>query len=252
MKKLCFAILLLFPLSVFSQGLDQHINIHFYPHPLSPQDCLQDGPYGEQLDISDDQFLVWVDLFPGMFFCHETAYILISKENVRIVKGDWWPVLNGKMILHNEHDKYALISPFELPLISRDGFIDNKIVIHVYPHELTAQDKLQDGPQEELFKIDDNSLLIWVDFLPYAFFAHPTAYILISGKSIRYEKGSWWPNLNGKTILYGESNKIGILSPFRIAGTGNILERRERSISSPRSQYELQNLEIKSPPGLTD
>jgi len=234
MKKLCFAILLLFPLSVLSRGLDQHINVHFFPHPLSPQDCLQDGPYGEELDISDDQFLVWVDLFPGMFFSHETAYILISQENVRIVKGDWWPVLNGKTILHNELDDYALISPFELPLISKDGFIDDRIVIHVYPSELTAQDKLQDGPLDETFKIDDSSLLIWVDFLPGAFFAHPTAYILISGKSIRYENGSWWPKLNGKTILYGESNKIGILSPFRLERAESLLMGRERNISSPR------------------
>jgi len=162
-----------------------------------------------------------------MFFAHETAYILISKENVRIERGNWWPVLNGKMILHNEHGKYALISPFELPLISAGGFIDEKIAIHVYPHELTSQDQLADGPLEKLFNIDDNCLLIWVDFLPGAFFTHPTAYILISRELIQIENGIWWPTLNSQTILYSQQNKIGILSPFKILCTGNFSEKRK-------------------------
>lgn len=217
MKKLCVLILFLFPLSLFSLGLDNHFNVHFYPHSLSPQDTLQDGPHGKNLDIREDTFLVWVDLFPGMFFAHETSYLLISKEGVRIEKGNWWPVLNGKMILHNEHGQYALLSPFELPLISTDGFIGEKINIHVYPHELGSQDQLTDGPLEELFKIDSNCLLIWVDFLPGAFFAHPTAYVLVSRTNTRVENGNWWPTLNGKTILYGQPNKIGILSPFKVS-----------------------------------
>ena len=217
MKKLSVIILIFFPLSLFSQGWDQHINVYFYPHSLSPQDSLQDGPYGKNYNISEDTFLVWVDLFPGMFFAHETAYILISKENVRVKRGNWWPVLNGKMILHNEHEGYALVSPFELSLISADGFIDDKIAIHVYPHELTSQDYLTDGHHEKLFKIDDNCLLIWIDFLPGAFFAHPTAYILISRENIRVKDGNWWPTLNGKIILYGQKNKTGILSPFKVS-----------------------------------
>ncbi len=209
-------ILLLFPLLLFSQEERQHVNVHFCPHSLSPQDILQDGPFGKNLDIREDTFLIWVDLFPGLFFAHKTAYILVSKESVRIERGDWWPVLNGKMILHNEKGKYAIISPFDLPLISMDGFTDEKISIHIYPHELTSRDQLADGPSENLFKIQDNCLLVWVDFLPGAFFAHPTAYILISKDSIRAEHGNWWPVLNGNKILYGQPNKIGILSPFKV------------------------------------
>ncbi len=216
MKKLCIIIILLFPLSLFSQVRDHYIDVHFYPHSLSPQDNLQDGPYGKKLDIWEDTFFIWVDLFPGMFFTHKTAYILISNGNIRIEKGDWWPVLNGKMILHNEQGKYALVSPFELPLISVNGFIDDKIDIHVYPHELTSQDRLADGPMEQLFKIDDNCLLVWVDLLPDAFFVHPTAYILISREYIRAEYGNWWPTLNGRRILYGQQNKVGIISPFKV------------------------------------
>lgn len=217
MKRFCVFFLVFFPLMLFSQGLHNTINIHFYPHSLSAQDSLQDGPHGKKIDISEETFLIWVDLFPDMFFAHETVYILITKENVRTERGNWWPELNGKMILHNEHSKYALISPFELPFNSTEGFMDNHIAIHVYPHELTSQDELTDGPLEALFKIYDNSQLVWVDFLPGAFFAHPTAYILISKENIHVEDGNWWPELNGHRILYGQQNKIGILSPITIS-----------------------------------
>jgi hypothetical protein len=217
MKKFSIMIIVLFPLLLFSQERDHPIDVHFYPHALSPQDFLQDGPFGKKLDIQEDTFVIWVDLFPGMFFAHKTAYILISKGNIRIERGDWWPVLNGKMILYNENENYALISPFELQLISANGYIEKKIIIHIYPHQLTSQDKLADGPAEQLFKIDDNCLLVWVDLLPEAYFAHPTAYILISREHIRAEYGNWWPILNGRRILYGEQNKTGIISPFKVS-----------------------------------
>jgi hypothetical protein len=126
-------------------------------------------------------------------------------------------VLNGKTILHNEQRKYALLSPFELPLVSANRFIDEKIIIHIYPHELTSQDRLIDGPTDRLFRKEDNCLLVWVDLLPEAFFAHPTAYIMISRESIRADHGNWWPVLNGKRILYGERNKTGIISPFKVS-----------------------------------
>lgn len=224
--------MLLFPLVLFSQVRENPIEVHFYPHFLSPQDNLQDGPFGKKLDIREDTFFIWVDLFPGMFFTHKTAYILISQGNIRIERGDWWPVLNGKTILHNEHGKYALVSPFELPLLSTNEFIDEKIVIHVYPHELTSQDQLSDGPAEQLFRIDDNCLLVWVDFLPEAFFAHPTAYILISKNGIRAEHGIWWPILNGKKILYGELNKTGIISPFKVSHTAQPFRKIKKKESN--------------------
>jgi hypothetical protein len=228
MKKFFIVIFVLFPLALFSQVRDQPIAVHFYPHAISPQDSLQDGPFGKYLDIREDTFFIWVDLFPGMFFAHKTAYILISKGNIRIERGDWWPVLNGRTILHNERGKYALISPFELPLISENAYIDEKIIIHVFPHELTSQDQLADGPDEHLFRIDDNCLLVWVDLLPEAFFVHPTAYILISRDNIRAEHGNWWPTLNGKRILYGEQNKTGIISPFKVSDNGRSPERINR------------------------
>ena len=217
MKRTGFFILILIPLALFSQVPDNYINVHFYPHSLSPQDSLRDGPYGKKFYIQEETFLIWVDLYPLLFFVHDTAYIFITKDNVRIESGSLWPDLNRKMILHNEHGKYALVSPFELPSYSSEGSINDKIAIHVYPHELTSRDKLSDGPQGESFKIYNNSQLIWIDFLPGAFFAHPTAYILISKDNIRVENGNWWPELNGRKILYGQKNKTGILSPFKIS-----------------------------------
>ncbi len=213
MKRLGILILIFFPLSLLSQGYNNYINVHFYPHIITPQDTLQIGPDGKKLDISEDTLLIWVDLFPGMFFTHETTYILISKNRIRIKRGNLWPELNGKMILHNELSKYAFVSPFEIPGV---GSIEDRITIHVYPHELTSEDQLSDGPYEELFEIYDNCLLIWVDFLPGAFFAHPTSYILISKENTRVEDGIWWPVLNGKMILYSQKNSTGILSPFKV------------------------------------
>ena len=234
MKKWSFFIIVLFPLSLFSQVQDFPIEVHFYPHSLSPQDSLQDGPYGKYLDIREDTFFIWVDLFPGMFFAHKTAYILISQGDIRIERGDWWPVLNGKMILHNEQSKYALISPFGLALISVDEFMDARIDIHVYPHEITSQDSLADGPAERLFRIDDNCLLVWIDLLPEAYFAHPTAYVLISKESIRVERGNWWPTLNGRTVLYGEQNKTGIISPFKVSSAADPVKKSgKRELRSP-------------------
>jgi hypothetical protein len=209
--------LILSPLQLLSQERDDYINVHFYPQALVPQDQLLDGPSGRAFRITEDTFLVWIDLAPTMFFTHETCYLLISKGGVRIKRGNWWPVLNGKRILLGEHGRYSLISPYKMPRNPAYPPSGNEFTIHVFPHELTSLDRLQDGPLEKLYRIRDNSMLIWVDLLPGAFFAHPTAYILVSRQNIRVEDGIWWPVLNGKQILYGESNKVGIISPFKIS-----------------------------------
>jgi hypothetical protein len=186
--------------------------VYFYPHILNSKDRLQDGSgsFGSSIRIEGNTLLVWVDLGPEMRFVHDSLYILISKEGVRIVEGEWWPVLNGKQILYGEKDKYAILTPFSTDNIES---FDN-INIHIYPHELYPFDRLVDGPTGDEFKIVDNTLLIWVDMLPKAFFTHPTVYILISKEYTRAEKGGWWPVLNGRRILFGDLNKIGVISPF--------------------------------------
>ena len=192
------------------------IRVHFLPQKLVPRDVLTDGLGGRAFHITEDTFLVWVDLAPDMFFTHETCYILISKHRIRIKRGGWWPVLNQKSLFTDGGEKFALMSPFEMAAKRSNLPTDTDISIHVYPHELTSRDRLQDGPLERLFRIHNNTLLIWVDRLPGAFFAHPTAYLLISKQNVRVEDGIWWPVLNGRKILYGEGNKVGIVSPFRV------------------------------------
>jgi hypothetical protein len=212
-----FLFIFLLPPALFAQVGEENIHVYFYPQALDTRDTLTDGPGGRTFRIAEDTFLVWVDLEPDMFFTHETCYILISKDRIRIKRGNWWPVLNDKPILHNEQGRYALISPFEMPSNTGNPPSPQDVAVHVFPHELTSLDRLQDGPYERLFRIHDNSMLIWVDLLPGAFFAHPTAYILISKHNIRVENGIWWPVLNGKMILYGENNKIGIISPIKVS-----------------------------------
>ena len=72
----------------------------------------------------------------------------------------------------------------------------NSINVYIYPHELTAEDKLVDGPNGTPFKITDNTLLIWVDLHPDMKFTHPTAYILISSEGTQVEDGGLFSMLN--------------------------------------------------------
>ena len=213
MKKFAAVVFTLLALTLSARASGREIDVHFFPHILDAGDLLQIGPEGRALHIPEPTLLVWVDLFPDMFFAHKTAYILISRNRIRIRRGDWWPVLNGKTILHNEKGNHALVSPFELP---GKHAKEERIVVHVYPHELSSQDRLTDGPLEKLYTLYDNCLLIWVDLLPDAFFAHPTAYIVISKQNVRVEHGNWWPELNGKKILYGQRNRVGVVSPFKV------------------------------------
>lgn len=189
---------------------DDFCCVYFYPHVINPNDRLQDGPdsIGNQIRIKEDSLLIWVDLYPGMFFVHETKYILISHEDIRIVEGQWWPELNGKRILYGEKDKYAIFTPFSITNYKNDN-----IDVYIYPHEIFPFDQLYDGINKKI-RIPDNTLLIWVDLLPEARFAHPTAYILIGKESTRVEKGGWMPVLNNRKILYGDLNKLGVISPF--------------------------------------
>ena len=68
--------------------------VFIYPMKLSSQDRLLDGH--TKIEITDETTLVWVDLMPEARFGHPTEYLLISASGTRIVKGDWWPTLNGK------------------------------------------------------------------------------------------------------------------------------------------------------------
>lgn len=198
------------PFSIYALDSSENINVYMFPHELTSDDNLQDGSSGEPFKLADNTLLIWVDLHPKAKFAHPTVYILISSDGTRVKHGMWWPVLNGKQILYGSRNKLVMISPFEVS--SFTGFIN----VYAFPHELTPEDKLVDGPDGVPFKITGNTLFIWVDLHPDMRFTHPTEYILIAPEAINVYKGGWWPVLNGKRILYGSRNKVGAIFPFEL------------------------------------
>ena len=219
-------IFLLLNLALFSQVNYNTADVYIYPHELVPGDLLTDGNYStaDAIKINDTSLLIWVDHFPGFRFSHHTTYILISKKDgIRKIDGLFWPVLNGKQILLNNKVKYTASSPFTIYSLLEDmpaagkyetKSLYNYINVHFLPEELTKKDKLTDGPKEKLLRLENNTFFIWIDLMPGAKFVHPTLYLFISKGQVWYEKGEWWPELNGKRILYGNRNDLGIISPF--------------------------------------
>lgn len=184
---------------------------YVFPHELNSKDRLQDGQSGRFLSVHDNTLLVWVDLAPAARFSHHTAYVLISPEGIKIEEGAWWPVLNGRGILHSKPNLISVISPFQVR--SNDSHIE----VYFYSEALSADDKLADGSGGMEIPLWSNSFLAWIDMKPGLFFTHPTLYLLIGAdKTIRVINGDWWPELNGRTILYGTADKYGVLSPFKL------------------------------------
>jgi hypothetical protein len=76
-------------------------NVFVYPKKLTERDQLADGPKGRTIEIKTETTLIWVDLAPDYRFAHPTEYVLISARGTRIVKGHWWPALNGKPLFRD-------------------------------------------------------------------------------------------------------------------------------------------------------
>lgn len=76
--------------------------VHVYPETLSGKDVLKDGARGDRIDLTGPTTLIWVDLMPDARFAHPTEYVLINAEGTRVVKGNWWPHLNGKDVLRGD------------------------------------------------------------------------------------------------------------------------------------------------------
>jgi hypothetical protein len=97
--------------------------------------------------------------------------------------------------------------------------LTDHINIYTYPNPLTPGDILTDGEDGTAFEIFENTLLIWADLDPPAWFAHPTAYVLISATGdIQVAEGEWWPVLNGERILYG--SQVTATFPLKLARSG--------------------------------
>lgn len=187
------------------------VAIFVYPEELTSRDRLTDGDTERLLRLDDNTLLLWIDLEPGLFFTHPTAYVLISAEGVRVERGNWWPVLNGQAILYGKRNRIPVISPFQVR--SSNGFVE----VYFYPEELSPRDRVSDGGEGTEVPLESSTFLAWVDLQPELRFTHPTAYLLIGAdRSVRILEGGWWPELNGRTVLYGSRNKYGINFPFRL------------------------------------
>jgi hypothetical protein len=101
------------PLEVGSASGDR-ILVHIYPEELVPGDVLADGD--EVIGVmSANTFFAWVDLLPDAFFTHPTVYVLVGSDGrILVHDGGWWPVLNGKTVLHGSMGTFAAEFPFSL------------------------------------------------------------------------------------------------------------------------------------------
>jgi hypothetical protein len=92
------------------------------------------------------------------------------------------------------------------------------IEVHVCPEELVAGDLLADG-EDTIMEIATDTLLVWIDLLPTAFFVHPTRYVLITADGdVDVLDGQWWPTVNGKPVLFSDEGDHAVPSPFRLMG----------------------------------
>lgn len=75
-----------------------------HPQVLVPGDNLTDGKSGRRFHITTETTLIWIDRMPDARYEHPTEYILISVDGVQIVKGGWWPILNGKDLFRDSQE----------------------------------------------------------------------------------------------------------------------------------------------------
>ena len=189
----------------------QHVQVYLYPHHLASDDALTDGDTEKLIRLEENTLLIWVDLEPELRFTHTTAYVLISPEGTRVEKGSWWPVLNGRKILHGAKNHVAVNSPFRLKSL------DDHIDVYFHSEAISSEDRLTDGPNGREFPIRSESFLAWIDLHPGMFFTHPTQYLLIGAdKTVRLVEADWWPELNGRVILYGNRDRYSVPFPFRL------------------------------------
>ncbi len=76
--------------------------VHVYPNALKTSDALTDGDNGKRIAFDGPTTLIWIDRMPGARFEHPTEYVLISGKETRVIKGGWWPVLNGKRLFGDD------------------------------------------------------------------------------------------------------------------------------------------------------
>ena len=187
-------------------------HVYFFAHMLSAEDVVTDGREGKPFSIDNDTFFVWIDLQPSAKFAHPTRYVFISAQDVRIQDGLWWPVVNG--VSHFDHNRpmASPCTPFDLAFST--GGSSKRAEVYVYPYLLSSHAKLTDGPSGKPFSLEGNSLLIWIDRQPGFRFVHDTRYVLISAGRVDCIDGGWWPVLEGRRILCGDTRQVAFPLPI--------------------------------------
>ncbi len=216
-------LMLLTSASVMAQQPQADLRVFTYPKLLIRGDVLQDGEGGQGIPIYDDTQFLWADLQPGSRFVHDSAYILISADRIRILRGQWWPILNGRSAFGTppwfpETDvlvRNPVIVPnrYPDPSTPSEPLVED-IEVRADPFALRQGDVLMDASWVFPIRIEDQTMFVWVDFHPTAKFAHKTGYVLIGPRGVDVLDGQWWPELNGRRVLYGEDNDWGVMSPF--------------------------------------
>lgn len=84
-----------------------------YHATLKAADKLQDGDSGPAIALDGETMLIWIDRMPEARYSHPTEYVLVSGKGTRVVKGDWWPVLNGRAIFRGGQ-KFQITFPREV------------------------------------------------------------------------------------------------------------------------------------------
>lgn len=88
--------------------------VHIHPDVLTGDDALSDGDGKKSITITSPTTLVWIDRMPGARFEHPTEYVLISAKETRVIKGGWWPVLNGKRLFGDDAAGRSIKMPISL------------------------------------------------------------------------------------------------------------------------------------------
>jgi hypothetical protein len=98
------------------KGPPSKAKVYVYPNKLTAKDKLSFCPGKDQketIPIKGDTTLIYVDLAPDARFAHRTQCILVSTEGARVIKGEWWPILNGED-LFRDGKGYEVEFPIDL------------------------------------------------------------------------------------------------------------------------------------------
>jgi hypothetical protein len=222
MRKFFLAVSVLFALLSISTALalEPDHRVFTYGELLDRGDLLTDGEWGKEIKIEQATQLIWVDQEPGDRFMHDSVYILISAKEIKVFAGDYYPIVNGRSAFGTPpwfpETDYLVGSPLDIPNNAASVTPNSPEGIKVYagPFALRPGDVLTDVAWIFPLRIDDDTMLVWIDLHPGMKFVHDTKYILIGPGGVDVIDGLWWPELNGRRILYGEQNEWGVYSAF--------------------------------------